>query len=98
MSATTQSPRNSELEVSGHARRRWETRSHQPHLDPRAAWSEAKSVHYPSLKPPSEHARYHTETDLVLLVAQDGTMTTCIPLSDRSPDEQQYVRNQVTNQ
>ncbi|UHQ97923.1 hypothetical protein HYG81_18860 [Natrinema zhouii] len=98
MSATTQSPRNFELEISAHARRRWEKRSSQRHLDPRAAWSEAEPVHYPSLKPPSEHARYHESTDLVLLVAQDGTMTTCIPLSDRSPDEQQYVRNQVTDQ
>ncbi|WP_226040804.1 hypothetical protein [Natrinema sp. DC36] len=97
MSATTQSPQSVELEVSGHARHRWEKRSPQPHLDLRAAWSEAESVHYPSIKPPSEHARYHTETDLVLLVAQDGTMTTCIPLSDRSPDEQQYVRNQVSD-
>jgi hypothetical protein len=98
MSATTQSPQHFEVEISAHARRRWEKRSPQPNLDLREAWSEADPVHYPSLKPPGELARYHGSTDLVLIVAEDGAMTTCIPLSDRSPNEQQYVRNQVSDQ
>ncbi|QCW03597.1 hypothetical protein [Natrinema pallidum] len=95
--SAAESPRYFEISISEHARKRWETRSPQPNADPRAAWGDAVPVHYPNLKPPATDARYHEETDLLLLAAADGTLTTCIPLKHRSRDEQQYIRSQVTD-
>ncbi|QLG47862.1 hypothetical protein [Natrinema halophilum] len=98
MSTVTQSPRYTEISVSEHAYDRWTERSAQPKLNPRAAWLEAIPVEYPSINPPAKYARYHQETDLVLLVAGDDTLITCIPLSQRSVKEQQYVLSQVTDE
>jgi len=95
--SVTRSPRYTEVRVSDHAYERWSERSDQPKMNPRAAWLEAVPVEYPSISPPARHARYHQPTGLVLLVAGDGTLTTCIPLEDRSQDEQQHVRSQVSD-
>lgn len=84
MSAVTQSPHYTEVEVSNHAHRRWAERSDRPKMNPRAAWLEAVPVDYPSINPPAKYARYHEETGLLLLVAADRTLTTCVPISGRT--------------
>lgn len=41
-------------------------------------------------------ARYHRESDMLVL-ARMGALVSTVPLSDRPADEQQYIRNQVTD-
>lgn len=67
-----------------------------PALNPRLAWKEGTAVDYPSIKPPAVHARYHEETDLILLAAPNGTLLTVIPLGHRPQTEQQHIRSQVS--
>lgn len=85
-------------EVSGHIRQEtWPTRS-PPHAEvgPREAWKEAEPVHYPSAKR-SCVARYHPETD-TLLLARQGGLVTVLRLMDRPWSERIYIRNQVTDE
>ncbi|WP_265109141.1 hypothetical protein [Halosolutus halophilus] len=96
MSTVTGSPRYTEVSVSSHAYERWAERSNRPKLNPRVAWLEAVPIDYPSIKPPAEFARLHEVTGLILLAESDGTLRTCIPLSNRPRDEQQYIRSQVS--
>ncbi|WP_137288800.1 hypothetical protein [Natronorubrum halophilum] len=97
MSANTQSPSYEETTVSKHCREQWSERSNRPQLNPRIAWLEAVPIDYPSIKPPARFARYHEVTGQILLACPDGTLATCIPLSNRSRSEQQYIRNQVAD-
>ncbi|WP_121744441.1 hypothetical protein [Natronorubrum halophilum] len=97
MSTVTQSPSYEDIEVSGHCHRMWSERSNRPDLNPRIAWLEAVPVDYPSIKPPARFARYHEVTGQILLACPDGTLATCIPLSNRSRDEQRYIRDQLVS-
>ena len=83
--------------VSEHVQKdRWPQRSGQTDGDLKRVWWDAEPVDYPSARGPSTVARYHAETDLVLL-AENGNLTTCISLSDRPVEEQQFVRSQVSD-
>lgn len=95
--SVVQSPQYYQVGVSDHARSRWAERSSRPNQSPLEAWREAVPVEYPGLNAPARYARYHEATDLVLLVAVDHTLITCIPLDGRPAWEQDHVRNQVSN-
>lgn len=90
-------PRYEDLEVTDHALDRWAERSPKPRLDPDVAWLEAIPIDCPSAKPPADRARLHEVTEMILLADPDGGLVTCKPLGDRSRDEQQYIRSQVSN-
>ena len=95
--STVTSPQHYQIGVSNHARERWTERSDRPNQSLRDAWREAVPVEYPGLNAPARYARYHETTDLVLLVAVDHTLITCIPLDGRPAWEQDHVRNQVSS-
>ena len=95
--SVVQSPQYYQIGVSDHARSRWAERSGRPNQSPLEAWREANPVEFPSLSEPARYARYHEATGLVLLVAVDHTMITCIPLADRPAWERDHVRNQVSS-
>lgn len=93
----TPTPRYEELVVDEHFPERWTKRSDRPQLNPKIAWLEAIPIDYPSAKPPAECARFHEVTGMILLAEPNGRLVTCIPLEDRSRDEQQYIRSQVSD-
>lgn len=97
MSTVTQSPRYEDTTVSKHCREQWAERSDRPKLNPRIAWLEAVPIDYPSIKPPSEFARLHEVTGLILLAAPNGTLTTCIPIWHRPQNERRYIQNQLSD-
>jgi len=95
---------NAIVEWSGHAKDRWQDRG-----DDRGyvrAFDESVEVDYPSAHSACR-GRYHAEADAVLIVKRvrrlEATIgwdfvdvvLTVIDLTDREPDEQQYVRQQV---
>lgn len=77
-----------------HVSENWFERSRTPHRDPRGAFDDAISVHYPSAD--DAEAFYDPEGDVVF-VEYGGKVRTCIALSDRAEWEQEYVRNQVSD-
>lgn len=64
-------------------------------VDLREAWQDAEPVHYPNASNACVARLYELE---VLLLARQGALVTCIPLRHRTQNEQQYIRNQVTDQ
>lgn len=83
--------------VSEHVRDdRWPLRSGQGRRNLKRVWWDAEPVDYPSARGPSTVARYHADTDLIL-IAENGNLTTCIPLSHRPIKEQQFILSQVTD-
>ena len=93
-----------EVEWSGHAKDRWNERAGD--VGYLRAWAQSEEVDYPSAHSKAR-GRYHEATDTVLIVKRvrrnggsvgwqfvDIVMSV-IELTDREPDEQRYVRQQV---
>lgn len=84
-------------EVSTHVRRgSWPERAPDADVGPLEAWREATPIHYPKARRGAV-ARFHEPTELILLARQGG-LVTCYPLSNRPRDTRRYIRNQVTEQ
>lgn len=77
------------IHVSDHAALRWTQRANAT-VGPRVAWFDAQTI-------TADHglyadeARYHPDTDTVL-IRKDDTLVTVIPVSDSRPRLQQAVR------
>jgi len=90
---------------SNHALNHWThgRRNDVPEREPDDAYREAVPVHYPSARGGC-WGRYHPDGDCILILTdarKDGDcwplVKTVIDLSDRSVEEQRYVRQQAEN-
>lgn len=92
-SSSTTSERSTITTISDHAREKWAERADCGPTNLFAAWYEADPVEYPSARGDA-YCRYHERAGVVML-AKWGELVTCIDLSDRPPQEQRIVRDQL---
>lgn len=83
--------------VTGHiSRDSWPSRVSGTDVGPLEAWQEAEPIHYPTARRGAV-ARFHAPTETIMLARQGG-LVTCYPLSNRPQTEQQYILSQVTDE
>ena len=86
--------------VTVHARDRFGLRAKAHPDDVYHAWDQGVPVHYPDTHHDYDVVRYNERDDLLLIADSrgGGRISTCIRLASRPIDQQEYIKNQVSDQ